>query len=65
MPIPEQITGNMMEIMHIIFGFIIMYVGYRELNHYGISQLTSLLLIITGSVAVLYSSFLIYKKVAE
>lgn len=64
MPIPEQISDNVMEIMHIFFGLIIMYVGYMQLNHYNISQFTALLLIITGCISVIYSSYLIYQKMA-
>ncbi len=65
MAIPEIITNNASDILHIIFGLIIMYVGYSDLNHYAISQFTALLLIITGTISVLYASYMIYNRVVE
>ena len=46
--------------MHIIIGFIIAYVGYSQLNHYNISQILAILLIILGVLAMLYHGHLMY-----
>lgn len=46
--------------MHIIIGLLILYVGYASLNHYGISQILALILIILGAMAMLYHGHLMY-----
>ena len=48
------------QILHIIIGFLIMYVGYVELNNRGISQILSIMLILSGFVAISYGGYLMY-----
>lgn len=54
------IPGPVIWIMHMIIGLLILYVGYVELNHYRVSQLVALLLIILGVLAILYHGHLYY-----
>jgi hypothetical protein len=52
-------------IAHIVIGLIITYVGYAQLNHYDISQILAILLIILGVLAMLYHGHLLYLSRAQ
>ena len=59
----EESTVNfetIVQALHIIIGFLLMYVGYVELNQRGISQILSIVLILSGFVAISYGGYLMY-----
>lgn len=65
MSFTDLIKDNVLPTLIIIISLILIYVGYVELNHYGISQLLALFLIITGILSVIYCSFLIYSNLVD
>jgi uncharacterized membrane protein len=60
MALSDIITQNVMYALYIIIGFIIMYVGYAELNHYSISQFMALILINMGINTIIYGGYQMY-----
>jgi len=54
------VSGNIIWTTHILAGIFLIYIGYMALNQHQINQLFSLLLIIMGSLVILYHSHLMY-----
>jgi len=53
------IPGYLVWLSHIISGLLLIYVGYQTLNKRGIDQKISLILIIMGSIALLYHAHIL------
>lgn len=56
------IPGKFIWSMHIVIGLLLFYVGYRALNGWPVSQILALLLVVLGSLAILYHGHLFYVK---
>ena len=54
------IPGPLLWTTHIIIGLLLIYIGYTLLNNGKIGQLLTILLIVLGSVALLYHGHLFY-----
>ena len=56
------VPGFVVWITHILSGILLIYVGYTNLNEKHVDKITSLILIISGSLASLYHLHLWYYR---
>jgi hypothetical protein len=65
MAFSDNFPQMFVNLFYIIIGFLIMYVGYAELNHYAISQFMALILINMGLITMVYGGYLMYLEYQE